>query len=320
MIILLSTARHRYTHYNLLFAPRLKLRIMCYEQCWRTPTLPRATYVFTDVERMGYWELELAARLFRVLKRAGCRVLNDPARALSRVGLLQQFQRAGVNSFGAWRLTERPEELPFPVFLRTNSSHRGVLGDLLYDRQSLETAIARHVADGYPARELIIVEYRAEPVREGLFHKRSMFRLGDVMVPSLGVFDPHWCAKRGKRGIAGEALYERERRALARLEDAPQIEHAFDVAGLEYGRADYSVAAGRIEIYEINTNPQVPSTVDHPFASRREAGRHAREALRDAFRALSQTYAGSAEVALDDEVLTKQRRRDRWAFGARWRP
>jgi len=318
-VVVLTTSHHRYTHDGMLGVRGLPLRVMGYEEAWRCPKLPRATYVFTDADRLGYWELELSARLYRALRLAGCRVLNDPGRAPGRIGLLQRLKRAGLNSFGAWRLDECPADLPFPVFLRTDSAHRGVLGDLLHDRHAFDLSVAQALDQGVPARELIVVEYCAEPVREGLFHKRSMYRVGDRMVPSLGVFESHWCAKHGELGVAGEALYEAEGLALARLDDAPAIRAAFELADIEYGRADYASVRGRIEVYEINTNPRLTTDVAHPFAARRAAGEMSRKALRSAFRALSVRGQGGT-VVIDDKVLRAQGRADRFVIGTPWIP
>ena len=36
------------------------------------------------------------------------------------------------------------------------------------------------------------------------------------------------------------------------------LARAFAIAGIEFGRADYGVIGGRAQIYEINTNPNLP--------------------------------------------------------------
>ncbi len=281
--------------------------------------LPRATYVFTDADRLGFWELELAARLYRELAQAGMRVLNDPGRAMSRLTLLRTLHRRGLNHFDAWHVDEAPETLPYPVFLRTNSAHRGVLSELLHERAEVDQAVRAAVDQGIPRRELILVQYCAEPVRTGLFHKRAMFRVGARMVPSLGVFQSHWCAKLGELGVAGEALYEAERAALQAMAEEPFVRRAFDLAQIDYGRADYGLVNGRVEIYEINTNPMVPLASNHPFASRREAGRQVFARFMEALGALDEPL-DDPSIPLRDEVLAQQRKRDRWMTLSRWSP
>jgi hypothetical protein len=319
LIVFLTNPHHRYTHRSLDGVGGLSARTLGYEEALGRSHLPRATYVFTDMDRLGYWELELAARLYRTLARAGCRVLNDPALLPGRLTLLRRLYARGLNSFSAWALDEAPADLPFPVFLRTDSAHRGVLGDLISDRAALDAAVTHWLGFGIPSREIIIVEYRAKPVREGLFHKRAMFRIGERMVPSLGVFESRWCAKHGEMGIAGEALYEAEQLALERMDDAAEVRRAFEIAGIEYGRADYAVVDGRVELYEINTNPSLPSGSDHPYAARRAAGQMARSQLLDALRTIDDTPEGGT-VAPDDPVLVEQRRQDRWVWSTGWRP
>jgi hypothetical protein len=319
VIIVLCTAHHSYTHAMLSRGHGLDVRVMAYHQAWRKARLPRATYVFTDTDRLGFWELELAARLYRALAAGGAKVLNDPARAMSRVTLLRTLRREGGNHFDAWRIEDAPENLPFPVFLRTDSAHRGVISELLDSWPAVHQAVQMACGQGIPRRELILVQYRGEPVREGLYHKRAMFRIGSRMVPSLGVFESHWCSKRGELGIAGEALYAAEQAALQGMSDADTVRRAFELAHLDYGRADYGVVDGQIEIYEINTNPTLPGSTDHPFESRRQAGQMVVTRIIDAFRALDEPLERGS-IGLTDKRLARQRKRDRWMTASRWIP
>jgi len=324
VIVFLGTGHHSYTHDKLSRSPLsrscgFRVRVIGYQEIWRKHRLPRATYVFTDADRLGFWELELAARLYRELARAGVRVLNDPGRAMSRLTLLRTLRREGLNHFDAWHVDEAPQALPYPVFLRTNSAHRSVLSELLHGRTEVDQAVRAALERGVPRRELILVQYRAEPVRPGLFHKRAMFRVGARLVPSLGVFQSHWCAKHGELGVAGEALYEAENAALQAMAEAPSVQGAFDLAHVDYGRADYGVVDGRVEIYEINTNPMVPTAGDHPFSARRDAGRQAFARYMEALGALDEPLEGPP-IALQDEMLARQRKLDRWMTFARWSP
>jgi hypothetical protein len=55
------------------------------------------------------------------------------------------------------------------------------------------------------------------------------------------------------------------------LQSNPYAEHlkkVFDAAGIEYGRADFGMYRGRIQVYEINTNPHVAPPCEHPSATR----------------------------------------------------
>ena len=48
----------------------------------------------------------------------------------------------------------------------------------------------------------------------------------------------------------------------------PNAKKVFDVAGIEYGRADFGIYRGRVQVYEINTNPHVAPASDHPSTTR----------------------------------------------------
>jgi hypothetical protein len=48
---------------------------------------------------------------------------------------------------------------------------------------------------------------------------------------------------------------------LRYIRDNPHADallRAFEVAKIDYGRADYTVLGGRVQIFEINTNPHLP--------------------------------------------------------------
>ncbi len=143
MIIFLVAADHRYTHQRLLTetgGPAVS--VACYHEIFAKPQAPAATYIFTDFDRLNFWQLEVAAEAFRVIKSAGSLALNDPARVRQRYALLRRLQREGINRFGVYRIEagEMPEH--YPVFLRSEDSHRGPVSGLIADSQSLKDAIA----------------------------------------------------------------------------------------------------------------------------------------------------------------------------------
>lgn len=257
MIIAFTTRAHSRTHTALCQQRYFRFRVVPYERLFRRRSLPRATYLFTDMDRLHFWDLEMAARIHRQLAAAGARVLNDPARFLPRHALLNAWQRAGINDFGAWRADQRPPPEAYPVFLRTESAHRGVLTDLLHGPEALEQAIARVVAEGVPWREVLVVQYRAEPVADGLFRKLAVHRVGEATVPALCVHERQWNAKFGEPGVASGELYEEEQRIVAGNPYGEPLRRAFEVAGIDYGRADFGLVRGRPQAYEINTNPAV---------------------------------------------------------------
>ena len=321
MIVVLTTPSQDYTHRVLEDNGRFELRRMTYERVLTRRRLPRATYVFTDLDRLNFWELQLAARLYAWLRRAGLKVLNDPARVRQRFSLLRTLNDNGFNGFDAWRIEDprRPARAHYPVFLRTEGAHRGNLTDLLETPEALEAAIEQALERGIPARDLIAIQYCARPLRPGLFRKLAAFRVGDRMVTSLAVHESRWTAKHGETGIASAEDYADEHASIRDNGYGELLRPAFEAARVEYGRVDFGLVDGRPQVYEINTNPNIKRMTSHPVALRIESARMFDVALIDAFTVLD-TPTGGAPVLVDDEALGQQRIHDRWLLKARWIP
>ncbi len=318
MICFVSTAAHRYTFGSLQrFADVPAVKVWSYDRLFRARYLPSATWIFTDFDRLNFWELELAARIHRNLVGAGQNVLNDPATVAQRFSLLRRLHRAGFNKFNVWSV--EAEEWPdhYPVFLRTQSAHRGALSDLLPDRADLARAIEAALAKGRPRRELMIVEYCAEPVRAGLFRKLAMFRAGPAMIATLCVHQSGWIAKDGEKGIAGQDLYDDEYRIVEENRHAEQLRPAFEIGGVEFGRADFGLVGGVPQVYEINTNPTFATIRKHPFPVRNSASLLFEERFAAALQAID-TPAGGPPIKMKGTVLREQREHDRWMTKSRW--
>jgi len=318
MIVFVTTTSHHYTHRRVA-AQIPAVRLMPYPLVLARRRLPRATYVFSDVDRLSFWQLELAAHVYRALKAHGCRVLNDPARVLHRLALLRRLQACGINSFTAWPAAEWCAVDRFPVFLRTAAAHRGNLTDPIADRDGLEAAVADLVGRGYPLADLMIAEYRAEPADGDVFRKLAVYRIGDRLIAAPSVHERAWSVKYGQQGVAGEAAYARDLEVVRTNPYGDVAARAFEEAGIEYGRADFGIVDGRAEFYEINTNPMIQPTTRHPFADRLTAFGLSHERYLEAFAALDTPAAGRVRVDLPD-WLGKQRRLARLLPGYLWTP
>lgn len=318
MIFFVSTSAHSYTTRRVPGFPGApRTRSWSYDRLFRARRVPRGTWIFTDFDRLSSWELELAARAYRSLKVAGLTVLNDPAVACQRLTLLRRLRQRGFNRFGAWSIEDDEWPERYPVFLRAQSAHRGSFSGLLPDRPALETAIAERIGRGVPRRELMAVEYCAEPLREGLFRKLAAFRVGEVMVPALCVHQSGWVAKDGEKGIAGQELYDDEYRIIESDRHCAEIRPAFEIGEIEFGRADFGIVAGRPQIYEINTNPTVGIMRDHPFPIRLAADKLFQTKFAAALARID-TPERSERVPVKSSVLKEQRRHDRWMTKGRW--
>jgi hypothetical protein len=274
MIVFLTTATHSYTHRALIGADAgLEIGVMNYAQAQERRQFPRATYVFTDLDRLPTESLNASAQLYLQLRGQGVRVLNNPARVLSRYGLLRALFRRGVNRFNAYRIEEGVMPRRWPVFLRTDGTHEGPLPELYGNPEVLKAGIESAIAQGLPLSRLLIVEFMAEPARPGLYRKLSCFRIGPASVAHTCVHDTDWVVKLGKLGITPPDLYEDELRIVRDNPYGVAVAQAFETADIEYGRVDFGIVNGKLEIYEINTNPHIKLTVEHPSPTRIESCR-----------------------------------------------
>jgi hypothetical protein len=282
------------------------IRMMDYDALFKKSRLPFSTYVFTDMERLGYWDLELAGQLCVQLKNAGLKVLNDPARVKNRYALLKALHAAGLNDFDAYRAEEIPTSVRFPVFLRKLQGHSLPLSELLPAREDLDKAVEATIARGIPVENQIVVEFAGEPVAGGLYRKLAAFRIGEKIVPAICVHDTGWHVKTGKKGIAGEKLYREELEIIQTNPYAGHMRKVFDIAQIQFGRADFGFYRGRIQIFEINTNPHLKAFAPHPSPFREQSMRIAWEKFADALQQINS--GGGPSLKLKKDKLSRYRK------------
>ncbi len=227
-----------------------------YDVLLRSDRTARAVHIFTDFERLSAPELRHAADLCRSLRAAGIPCLNDPARVMTRYELLANLQEAGINPFGAYRADGLPKPKQFPVFVRREGDHDGPLSDLLSDQEELDRTLQSMRERGVPLRGHIVIEFAGEQYVPNLWRKFSTFRVGPNFSVHLASVSQRWAVK-GMDMNAPREMYAAELEAVAEDVIVDTVRRAFDIAGIEWGRADHSVYRGRHVIYEINTNPTV---------------------------------------------------------------
>ncbi|MFT8247048.1 hypothetical protein [Roseomonas sp. BN140053] len=274
MIVFLTTRQHSYTVASLcdrsFGTPTPVVASLPYEDALLAPELPEASFIFADVERLSPWERLLAGDLHRALRAAGCRCLNDPARLATRYPLLRRLHEAGRNPFRAWRLEEGTPRPAFPVFLRNEADHGRPLSALLHTPAELAAAVAGLAASGVSPAGVIAVEYCAEPIRPGVWRKFGSFRIGEAVSTDHAIVETDWFVKFGTMGLADDAMTEAEHAAVAGNLHAVAVGPAFELAGIEYGRADHAAVGGRTVVYEINTNPFIGPVLEQRMPLRNE--------------------------------------------------
>lgn len=186
--------------------------------------------------------------------KCNCRIFNDPRKVLNRSQLLNKLFKDSVNTFKSYELTDSVYQFRYPVFIRSKSDHDGRKSTLLYSPDEVSSCIQDLLNRGANKDDLIIIEFvdtRDEQL--GLYAKYSFFRLSHLVVPRHVIFNQDWEVKFSHVQNAKTIQIEKEF-----FSDSPhlcQIKEIFEISGIEYGRIDYSLVDGKIEVWEINTNP-----------------------------------------------------------------
>jgi hypothetical protein len=314
MIVFITTRGNGYTLRSLangtFGVPTPKFRITHYEWLFGAWQVPRATYIFGDLERLAPWELRLASDLNRSMAMAGLRCLNDPARAMARVELLTALYNAAINPFSVMRADAAPRPRRFPVFIRSESDHAKPQASLYHNQAQLDRALETIKKSGTPLRGLLVVEQCAERYSDTLWAKWGTWRIGEQIIVEHIAVDDSWVVKTGDHDKVTDAIAAEEHDAVRSNRFAPELQRAFDVGGIEFGRGDHALVGGRTVIYEINTNPYLGPFVPDQRLIRRQTQVIARTGIAEALAEVDTSHGG--RILLPG---TPMRRRIRW-----WRP
>lgn len=233
------------------------LEVVRYEELPDRRALPAGTYVFADLERLEPAERAMAGELRRQLASSvpAERLLNDPARTLRRYELLELLADRGINRFRAHRLSESLELPAAPSFLRDEAQHVGPLSPVLRDRRDLERALARAFWFGHDPAQLLLVEFCDTRGPDDVYRKYSAFVVGDRILPREVEFSHRWHQQ--DIDLVDPRFVVEERTYLEANPHAALLLEIARLAGIDYGRFDYGLRDGGIQVWEVNTNPIV---------------------------------------------------------------
>jgi hypothetical protein len=262
MIYYLAHDHHCYTLNSFLagWKPEIASRftVVGYRRFFRRSYLPVGAYIFTDLERLTPHQLEKAARAWQALESSGrkLRLLNHPLKVMRRYELLRTLRAAGINDFDVYRLTERCRPRRFPVFIRGENDHSGPETPLLRNQDELDRAIDGLLKAGKTREERLIIEYRAAPGDDGYFRKYAAFVVLGEILPKHLFFSRNWVGKRAASDVNDSRALE-EREYVEKNPHLSQLKKIPLLANIDYGRIDYGLVDGRVQVYEINTNPSI---------------------------------------------------------------
>lgn len=239
-----------------------RMRIVPYEGLPDATRLETGIYVLSALEQLGPALRQLVVALHRTLHATeGFRFLNHPIRTLGRFELMTELHRLGLNDFRAVRAGDDLGGLRYPVFLRSERSHDGAVSPLVGSRREVEAAIGRAIARGRRLAELLVVEFCPTADAQGRYRKYAAYVVGDRIVPRHLAHGPRWMVKLDDSDYPA-AMIEEERDYVARNPHEAELATIRDVAGVGYGRIDYSIGEGGIQTWEINLNPTIGTPWD----------------------------------------------------------
>jgi hypothetical protein len=286
--------------------PRFQIRV--YDDVLRARELPLGTYIFSDLERLLPAETEIATQVWEQLNAAGAKLLNHPKRTLKRYDLLTVLHEKGRNKFRVVRASDKTTPLKFPVFLREEGEHSGSLTVLLQNRHQLDEALVGAVFRKHQLNTLLVVEYCDTRDAEGVYSKYSSFIVGNRVVPCHVDVSRGWVVK--DTDIVHEGIMQQELGYVRTNPHHEWLEETFRLAGVEYGRIDYSMLGDAPQVWEINTNPVVILTPDHYQEIHMPVKRTFAEHIGPAFEAVD-TLAGAQKtvpIRVDAGLLARMDR------------
>lgn len=299
MVRILTTAARANT-LNAVFrqwAPALReiVELLPYPKACSARALPCGVYVFADHERMTAPQRNVAEQLWDQLAAGGCTLLNDPRKVLLRYDLLTSLHCAGINDFRIFRLHELPETLRFPVFVRGENDHAGPRSRLIHGRDDLDAEIVRLAAEGMA--DLIVVEFLDTRGADGFYRKYSAFRIGPRIFARHQLLDTEWMLK--VPGVWNATRKAEETRYIEENPHRNELMRIFELANLQYGRVDYALHQGRIQVWEINTNPTLMSKRSQMHVGRWALQKHIGSLFLEAFQGLNEPDSEPIPIRID---------------------
>lgn len=262
MIHIVVTEQNSRVTRNMQSYFRDRLEIVYYEEIFYHREAPVGHYIFTDFDRLTHYSIAYAAKVAQAIQAAApaAAILNHPLRVKERVPLLAALHAAGINDFQATRIDTGARPARFPVFIRAEDGAFGTETELLHGPDELERAIDGLADRGIPLKGRIAVEYNAQPDADGIYRKYGAFRLGGSIIPQHLLYSDSWIVK-GMSKIPGihEKIVDEELDLVKSNPHAEALMQVFELGGIDYGRVDYGFVDGRLQVYEINTNPWFPS-------------------------------------------------------------
>lgn len=237
-----------------------RVKIIPYEKLARKKTISQGTYILSDLDLLNEKQLFCIKTIIDQAKKypESFRILNEPFVSLDRIQLLNRLNECDINSFRCYPLTQKPKNVNFPVFIRKGKGHKGKLSELIIDEYELEAKLNEAKNEGLQEDDIIITEFIETADENRIYRKYSAFIIDGTIVPRHIFFSKRWMVK-GAR-LTEQHMIDEELEYIKNNPHGKFLKKVFEIAGIRYGRVDYSLRNGRPVIWEINSNPMIASS------------------------------------------------------------
>ncbi|MGQ0764278.1 MAG: hypothetical protein ACT4OZ_01260 [Gemmatimonadota bacterium] len=260
------------------------VKVLHYEDVARSGHVPMGTVILSGLDMVHPRMLEALSALEQSESaRKTVRLVNSPSGTLTRLPLLVEYNRRGVNPFRAVQGDQAVEAgLRFPVFVRHQYDHGGAQTALIRDSRELAEALGRFAAKGWTSDQLLVEEFCDTVDSAGVYRKYAAFVVGDRVIARSLAVGRHWMLKHSS-GEYTEATLEEESRYVEVNPHAAVLGELAKIADVGWGRFDYALLDGRPVVWEINLNPTIGRGRRPGSGVIPEHLRHLRDAARRVF-------------------------------------
>lgn len=237
--------------------------VLSYDDAFNWYSFHNSVVIFCDIERFDGNLMEQALSLKdRIINEKPRVILNNPGYVLKRYKLLKRLYNEGINSFNVHRPPIKNKKIRYPLFLRNELDHQGPVSGLINSREDLEKQLITVASKFFQSPFLpMIVEYCAVNNSTLRFHKYGAFLLKNEVIPKHLYFSDKWMIKGSTKRQTPDDLI-REKEYINQNYFNEEVLRVFDIGGIGYGRIDFAISEHGIEVFEINTNPQIISLAD----------------------------------------------------------
>lgn len=227
--------------------------VLTYNRLFKRSNHPCGVYVFTGIQLLDDKEKELAVETCNILSdKNKYSIINHPNYALKRYELLKLLYENNINKYNVYRLNEDISDLRFPCFLRYENDHKGARTEIIFSKKDLHDSIDK-LKKEKPEEKLMIVEFCDTKYADGYYRKYSCVCLDNQILPRHVLFGEYWMLKNAK--ITSNDLVAEELKFITENPHQETLKKIFKIAGIGFGRIDYSLKNGEIQVWEINTSP-----------------------------------------------------------------